>query len=397
LRRGHVLPSEDPCELPRSGRWRRRRLVRRASWRENRLRGWRLRKPRLKQPGKLTGRRLRGRYGCRSLPYRSRRWRGNAFADHRRWCSLKQPRELARRRISAPVGQVPDLPARCRLRRRRGCRSLPHGRRWGWGNGFADRLRWRSLEQPRELARRGLCGPRGCRSLRYGRRWGGFTDRLRWRSLEQPRELARRRLRWRRGCRSLRHRSRRWRGNGLADRLRWRRLEHLRELARRGLRSRSSRGGLRWRQGRGCRSNLARWRRRMRTPSRTGLGCARYVPYAHSGKRLRRTSRPGRRRRRLRNRNYPFQVRQSAERLGRHERSPLVVSDFEQIGAVGPLRATELLQKVRMQPGLLAHEQKHGDSPPRSDLAGVEHFDAFILQEIQQFVFLVEVHAHPVP
>jgi hypothetical protein len=36
-----------------------------------------------------------------------------------------------------------------------------------------------------------------------------------------------------------------------------------------------------------------------------------------------------------------------------------------------------------MQPGLLAHEQKYGDLPPRGDLAGVEHFDPFILQQIQ--------------
>jgi hypothetical protein len=48
-----------------------------------------------------------------------------------------------------------------------------------------------------------------------------------------------------------------------------------------------------------------------------------------------------------------------------------------------------------MQLGLLAHEQKHGDRPPHGDLAGVEHFDALILQQIQQFVFLIEVHARP--
>jgi hypothetical protein len=97
----------------------------------------------------------------------------------------------------------------------------------------------------------------------------------------------------------------------------------------------------------------------------------------------------------LRNRNFPFQVRQSAERLGGHERCPLVISNFEQTGAVGPLRRTKLLQKVRMESGLLAHEQKHGDRPPRDNLAAVEHFDAFILQQIQQFVFLIEVHARP--
>jgi hypothetical protein len=95
----------------------------------------------------------------------------------------------------------------------------------------------------------------------------------------------------------------------------------------------------------------------------------------------------------LRNRDFPFQVRQSAERLGGHERCPLVLSNFEQ---TGPLRRTKLLQKVRLEPGLLAHEQKHGDRPPRDNLAGIEYFDAFILQQIQQFVFLIEVHAHPV-
>jgi len=83
------------------------------------------------------------------------------------------------------------------------------------------------------------------------------------------------------------------------------------------------------------------------------------------------------------NHNFPFQVRQSAERLGGHERSPLAVPDFEQVGAAGPLRRAKLLQKVRMQLGLFAHEQKHGDSPPRGCLAGVEHLDAFILQQIQ--------------
>jgi hypothetical protein len=36
-----------------------------------------------------------------------------------------------------------------------------------------------------------------------------------------------------------------------------------------------------------------------------------------------------------------------------------------------------------MQPGLLAHEQEHGDPPPRRNLAGVEHFDTLILQQIQ--------------
>jgi hypothetical protein len=42
-----------------------------------------------------------------------------------------------------------------------------------------------------------------------------------------------------------------------------------------------------------------------------------------------------------------------------------------------------LLQKTRVQPRLLAHKQKQGDLPPRGRLAGVEHFDAFILQQIQ--------------
>jgi hypothetical protein len=61
----------------------------------------------------------------------------------------------------------------------------------------------------------------------------------------------------------------------------------------------------------------------------------------------------------------------------------LVISDFEQVGRVGALQRTQLLQKIRMQPGLFAHEQKHGDWPPRRDLAGVEYFDALILQQIQ--------------
>jgi hypothetical protein len=107
------------------------------------------------------------------------------------------------------------------------------------------------------------------------------------------------------------------------------------------------------------------------------------VPYAYPGKGVRWTSFLGRYRRRWRNRNFSFQVRQAAERLGGYVRSPLVVSNFEQIGAAGPLRCTKLLQEVRMQPGLLAHEQKQGDSPPRRDLAGVEHLDALILQQIQ--------------
>jgi hypothetical protein len=107
------------------------------------------------------------------------------------------------------------------------------------------------------------------------------------------------------------------------------------------------------------------------------------VPYAYPGKRVGWPSRLRRCRRRWRSRGYPFQVRQSAERLGGHERSPLVLSNFEQIGAAGPLRRTKLLQKIRVQPRLLAHKQKHGDLPPRGDLAGVEHFDAFILQQVQ--------------
>jgi hypothetical protein len=107
------------------------------------------------------------------------------------------------------------------------------------------------------------------------------------------------------------------------------------------------------------------------------------VPYAYPGKRVGRPSRLRRCRRRWRSRSFPFQVRQSAERLGGHERSPLVLSNFEQIGAAGPLRRTKLLQKIRVQPRLLAHKQKQGDLPPRGRLAGVEHFDAFILQQIQ--------------
>jgi hypothetical protein len=61
----------------------------------------------------------------------------------------------------------------------------------------------------------------------------------------------------------------------------------------------------------------------------------------------------------------------------------VVISNFEQIGAVGPLRRTKLLQKIRVQPRLLAHKQKHGDPPARGHLAGVEHFDALILQQVQ--------------
>jgi hypothetical protein len=82
-------------------------------------------------------------------------------------------------------------------------------------------------------------------------------------------------------------------------------------------------------------------------------------------------------------RGLPSQVRQSAKRLGGHERSPLVISDFQQIGAVGPLRRTKFLQQIRVQPGLLAHKQEQGDLPPRGPLAGVEHLDTFILQQIQ--------------
>jgi hypothetical protein len=105
------------------------------------------------------------------------------------------------------------------------------------------------------------------------------------------------------------------------------------------------------------------------------------VPYAYPGKRIR-LSRPSRRRR-WRHHSHPFQVRQSAEHLGCRVWSPLVISNFEQAGPAGPLRRAKLLQKTRMQPGLLAHEQKHGDAPPRGQLAGVEHLDAFILQQIQ--------------
>jgi hypothetical protein len=104
------------------------------------------------------------------------------------------------------------------------------------------------------------------------------------------------------------------------------------------------------------------------------------VPHAYPGKRFRLVSRPGRSRRRWRNRNFPSQVRQSAEWLGGHERSPLVISNIQQ---AGPLRRTQLLQKICVQPCLFAHEQKHGDSPPRRDLAGVEHFHALILQQVQ--------------
>jgi hypothetical protein len=104
------------------------------------------------------------------------------------------------------------------------------------------------------------------------------------------------------------------------------------------------------------------------------------MPYAYPGKCVRRLSRFGRSRRRRRNPNFLCQVRQSAERLGGHERSPLVISNFQQIG---PQRGTKLLQKVRMQLGLLAHEQKYGDSPPRRNLTGVEQFDTLIFQQIQ--------------
>jgi hypothetical protein len=78
-----------------------------------------------------------------------------------------------------------------------------------------------------------------------------------------------------------------------------------------------------------------------------------------------------------------LQVRQSAERFGGHERRPLVISNLQQIAAVGPLRRTQLLQKAGVQPGLLSHKQKHADPPPRGPLAGVEYLDAFVLQQIQ--------------
>jgi hypothetical protein len=105
------------------------------------------------------------------------------------------------------------------------------------------------------------------------------------------------------------------------------------------------------------------------------------VPYAYPGERIW-LSRPSRRRR-WRHHSQTFQVRQSAEHLGCRVWSPLVISNFEQAGPAGPLRRAKLLQKTRMQPGLLAHEQKQGDAPPRGQLAGVEHLDAFILQQIQ--------------
>ncbi len=257
---GHVPPSKDPGELPRSGRWRhrrQRRFLRRAClrWRENLFRCGCLRGRRLKESRELAGsgfRGRRGRWGLRSASRRLRPW-------WRR--SLKQPRELAGRGLR-------------RGRDCRGRRSLSR-RRWRW-SGLADGLgRSGGLEQSGELAR---CGPR------KGRRRRGFRNGSR-------------------------------RSGG---------LEQPRELARHGLR-----------------------------------------------------------RRRWRNRNFPFQLRHSAQRLGHHERNPLVISNFQQIGAVGPLRRTKLLHKLRMQSSLLAHEQKHGDSPPRRDLAGVEHLNAFILQQIQ--------------
>ncbi|HMD69991.1 MAG TPA: hypothetical protein VKF41_01535 [Bryobacteraceae bacterium] len=72
-----------------------------------------------------------------------------------------------------------------------------------------------------------------------------------------------------------------------------------------------------------------------------------------------------------------------------------MISNFQQTRALGPLPRAKSLQEIRVQPGLLAHEQKHGDLPPRGPLAGVEHLDAFILQQIHQFVFLIEVHVRP--
>ena len=261
-----VPPPEDPCELSRSGGYRRRRLRRRDSrrWREHRSRCWclRLRERRLKEPCEL------------------------ADSSLRRWCR------------------------RCRRR-----------------SGLAHGPGWRRLEHSRKLTGRGL------------RRW-------------RRRSLTR--------CRRGR--------SALTDGLRWRgRLEHSCELA--GPSRRRTHAGGRWR----CRQ----------ASSRIGYGWGRYVPYAYPGKRVRQPSRTGRSRRRWRSSGFPFQVRQPVQRLSGHERSPLVISDFEQIGPVRPLRRTELLQKVRMQPRLLAHKQEHGDLPPRGDLAGVEHLDALILQQIQ--------------
>jgi hypothetical protein len=58
----------------------------------------------------------------------------------------------------------------------------------------------------------------------------------------------------------------------------------------------------------------------------------------------------------LRRRGLLFQLRQSAERLGCYVGSPLVIANFEQIGAAGPLQPAKLLQKIRVQPGLLAYK-----------------------------------------
>jgi hypothetical protein len=104
------------------------------------------------------------------------------------------------------------------------------------------------------------------------------------------------------------------------------------------------------------------------------------VPHAYPGKRVRRLSRW---RRRWQRRNLPSQIRQSAQRLGGYERSPLVISHLDEIGAAGPLRRTKLFQKIRVQAGLIARKQEQGDPPPRGRLAGVEYFDSFIPQQIQ--------------
>jgi hypothetical protein len=137
---GHAPLSEYPCELSRSGGYRRRRRpLRRACWRwrenRSRCRRLRLRERRLEEPRELARRRRR----------RWRRWRGGLADGLRRRGCLKQLRKLA---------------GRGRRRRRGRC-----GRRRG---GLTHGLRWRgSLEHSGELAWR---RPRWWRS-RGGWQW----------------------------------------------------------------------------------------------------------------------------------------------------------------------------------------------------------------------------------
>ena len=229
----------------------------------------------------------------------------------------------------------------------------------------------RSNDQVPEIACRRSRGRRGRCRFRNGR----------YRGLEHPRKLAR--PRW---CRL---RCGRWQPRG-----HWKRS---REVARRrGGRRCRRRSRLRHRQRRGLKSA-----REIPRPRRLGR---RRRPHRLEQLRKRVAARPRRRRRRRcrRRRGHSpgrsravqpgFQRFKPRRQLGDHVGRAFVIPDIDDdlAGLRGRLpRAFDQRHRFRSLAGC---EQVHLDQPPGGNLTAAEDADAVSPEDLQQFIFLIEVH-----